>query len=88
MKALVKFSEAEGAYEVREVDVPKVGTCDVLVQMKATATTAICDTDISLLENRYKGKKPVPIPIIPGHEGVGIIADIGKEVKNIKSATG
>ncbi|TFG90351.1 MAG: L-threonine 3-dehydrogenase, partial [Candidatus Atribacteria bacterium] len=81
MKALVKFGEAEGAYEVKEVDVPKVGTCDVLVQMKATA---ICGTDISLLENRYKGKKPVPIPIIPGHEGVGIVADIGKEVKNFK----
>jgi len=81
MKALVKYSEEPGAYEVREVDVPKVGACDILVQMKATA---ICGTDISLLENRYKGKKPVPIPIIPGHEGVGIIADIGKEVKNFK----
>jgi len=81
MKALVKYSEESGAYEVREVDVPKIGAWDVLVQMKATA---ICGTDISLLENRYKGKKPVPIPIIPGHEGVGIIEDIGKEVKNFK----
>ena len=81
MKALVKYSEEPGAYEVREVDVPKVGACDILVQMKATA---ICGTDISLLDNRYKGKKPVPIPIIPGHEGVGIIADIGKEVQSFK----
>jgi threonine dehydrogenase-like Zn-dependent dehydrogenase len=81
MKALVKFGEAEGAYEVREVDIPKVGACDVLVKMKATA---ICGTDISLLDNKYKGKKPVPIPIIPGHEGVGIVADTGKEVKNFK----
>lgn len=81
MKALVKYSEESGAYKVREVDIPKIGACDVLIQMKATA---ICGTDISLLENRYKGKKPVPIPIIPGHEGVGVIADIGKEVKNVK----
>lgn len=81
MKALVKYSEKPNAYEVREVDIPKVGPCDVLVQMKATA---ICGTDISLLENKYKGKKPVPIPIIPGHEGVGVIAEIGKEVKNFK----
>ena len=80
MKALAEFSEAEGAYELGEVDVPKVGACDALVQMEATA---ICGTDISLLENRYKGKKAVPIPIIPGHEGVGIIKDIGKEVKKI-----
>jgi threonine dehydrogenase-like Zn-dependent dehydrogenase len=81
MKALVKYSEKEGAYEVREVSKPKVGNNDVLIQMKATA---ICGTDISLLENKYKGKKPIPIPIIPGHEGVGIITDIGKEVKNFQ----
>ena len=81
MKALVKCDEKAGSFEVREVDVPKIGACDVLVQMKATA---ICGTDISLLDNRYKGKKPVPIPIIPGHEGAGIIADIGKEVKYFK----
>ncbi|TFG90948.1 MAG: hypothetical protein E4G71_04535 [Candidatus Atribacteria bacterium] len=81
MKAWVKFGEAEGAYEIREVDVPKVGACDVLVQMKATA---ICGTDIQLLSGKYIGKKPVPIPIIPGHEGAGIITDIGKEVKYFK----
>jgi len=77
MKALVKYSEESGAYEVREVDVPKIGACDVLVQMKATA---VCGTDISILYNKYIGKKPVPIPMILGHEGAGIIADIGKEV--------
>jgi len=81
MKALVKYSAEANAYEVREIDEPKVGSNDVLVQIKATA---ICGTDISLLENKYKGKKPVPIPIIPGHEGVGIIAKIGKGVKDFK----
>ena len=77
MKALVKYNEKAGSFEVREVDVPKPGACDVLVQMKATA---ICGTDISILYNKYIGKKPVPIPMILGHEGAGIIADIGKEV--------
>ncbi|MBP8718079.1 MAG: alcohol dehydrogenase catalytic domain-containing protein [Candidatus Atribacteria bacterium] len=81
MKALVKFNAAANTYEVREVEVPKVGSGEVLVQMKASA---ICGTDISLLENKYIGKKPVPIPIIPGHEGVGIIADMGKEVQGFK----
>ncbi len=81
MKALVKYSAESNVYEVREVEVPKVGPGDVLVQIKATA---ICGTDISLLENKYKGRKSVPIPIIPGHEGVGIIADIGKGVKDLQ----
>jgi len=78
MKALVKYSEEAGAYKVMEVDAPKPGACDVLVQMKATA---ICGTDISLLKGKYVGRKPVPIPIIPGHEGAGIISDIGKKVR-------
>jgi len=81
MKALVKYSEEEGAYEVREVEVPKVGMQDVLIQMKATA---ICGTDISLLKGTYIGKKMVPIPIIPGHEGVGIITEIGNKVQEVK----
>jgi len=81
MKALVKYSEKLGDYEVREVDIPKLGTHDVLVQMKATA---ICGTDISMLKGSYVGRKPVPIPIIPGHEGAGIITDVGKEVQNFK----
>jgi len=77
MKAVVKYSEEPGAYEVREVDVPKLGANDVMVQIKATA---ICGTDISILYNKYIGKKPVPIPMILGHEGAGIISDIGEEV--------
>ena len=66
MKALVKYGEAEGAYELREIEVPKPGVGEVLIQMKATA---ICGTDIQLLSGKYIGRKPVPIPIISGHEG-------------------
>lgn len=81
MKALVKYSETEGAYELREIEVPKPGAGEVLIQMKATA---ICGTDIQLLSGKYIGKKPVPIPIIPGHEGTGIIEDVGKDVNCFK----
>ena len=77
MKAIVKYNEEAGSFEVREVDIPQPKKGEVLVQIKATA---ICGTDISILYNKYKGRKPVPIPIIPGHEGAGIITDIGKEV--------
>ncbi len=79
MKAIIKNAEEAGSLEVREVDAPKPRKNKVLVQIKATA---ICGTDISILYNKYKGWKPVPIPIILGHEGAGIVADIGKEVNS------
>ncbi|MBN2395551.1 MAG: alcohol dehydrogenase catalytic domain-containing protein [Candidatus Atribacteria bacterium] len=81
MKALVKYSEESGAYKVQDVEIPKIGPHDVLVKIK---TTAICGTDLSILYNKYIGRKPVPIPIIVGHEAAGIIADIGKEVRDLK----
>jgi threonine dehydrogenase-like Zn-dependent dehydrogenase len=37
-----------------------------------------------MLKGSYVGRKPVPIPIIPGHEGAGVIADVGREVKEIE----
>ncbi len=81
MKAFVKYGEAEGDYGIREMDIPNVGANDVLVKVK---TSAICGSDLSLLSNKYKGRTPVPIPIIPGHEGAGIVAEIGEEVKSVK----
>jgi threonine dehydrogenase-like Zn-dependent dehydrogenase len=79
MKAIIKNAEEAGSFEVREVDIPKPKKGEVLVQIKATA---ICGTDISILYNKYKGRKPVPIPIILGHEGAGIITDLGKDVNS------
>jgi len=80
MKALVKYNEESGSFEVREVDIPKPKKGEVLVQIKVTA---MCGTDMSILYNKYKGRTPIPIPIIPGHEGAGIIADLGKDVNSL-----
>lgn len=80
MKALVKYNEKAGSFEVREVDIPKPEKGEVLIQIKATA---MCGTDLSILYNKCKGRKPVPIPLIVGHEGAGVIADIGKDVKSL-----
>lgn len=37
MKALVKYNEKAGSFEVREVDIPKPEKGEVLIQIKATA---------------------------------------------------
>ena len=80
MKAILKTTAEAGSLEVREVQTPKPASGQVLVKMKATG---ICYTDISILNNKYKGRKPVPIPVVLGHEGAGIVAKAGRDVKNV-----
>jgi threonine dehydrogenase-like Zn-dependent dehydrogenase len=80
MKAIVKTDNKAGAYSVRDVPVPKPGAGEVLVQIKATG---LCYTDMSILNGDYKGRKPVPIPMIMGHEGAGVIAEVGEEVNSL-----
>ena len=81
MKAIVKTAIKAGAYSVDDVPAPKPGVGEVLVQIKATG---LCYTDMSILNGDYKGRKPVPIPMIMGHEGAGVIAEVGEEVSNLE----
>jgi threonine dehydrogenase-like Zn-dependent dehydrogenase len=78
MKAIVKYEEKPGAVKVMERPRPVPGAHDVLVAIKATG---ICYTDMSIIKGEYKGRKPVPIPVILGHEGSGTVAEIGAEVR-------
>jgi threonine dehydrogenase-like Zn-dependent dehydrogenase len=82
MKAIVKTDQAAGSFAVQDVPVPKPKPKEVLVQIKATG---LCYTDMSILNGQYKGRKPVPIPMIMGHEGAGVIAEVGKEVSTLKA---
>lgn len=80
MKAIVKTRQEAGAFEVKEVPTPKPGRGEILVQVKAAS---LCYTDVAILNNKYKGRKPVPIPIILGHEGAGIVSELGEGVENV-----
>jgi threonine dehydrogenase-like Zn-dependent dehydrogenase len=79
MKAIVKYDEKEGSVDLREMPEPVPGTNEVKVQIKATG---LCYSDVSIIQNKYVGRKPVPIPHILGHEGAGIITEIGNSVNN------
>ena len=81
MKAIVKAREEAGALEVRELPMPEPGPGEVLVKMGAAG---ICYSDVMILKNTYKGRVPVPIPMIMGHEGAGVVAGLGKGVENLK----
>ncbi|MFC2122287.1 alcohol dehydrogenase catalytic domain-containing protein [Bacteroidota bacterium] len=61
--------------EVVDLDMPKAG--EVLVKMVGTG---ICHTDLS----SALGHRPIPLPIVLGHEGAGIVAEVGAGVTNVK----
>jgi threonine dehydrogenase-like Zn-dependent dehydrogenase len=82
MKAIVKVREDAGAMEVKELPTPKPGPGEVLVKMKAAG---ICYSDVMILTNKYKGRVPVPIPLIMGHEGAGVVSEVGEGVEHVKA---
>lgn len=51
-----------------ELDPPRPD--EVLVRITATG---VCRTDIHIRDQEY----PIPFPVIPGHEGTGVVEQIG-----------
>ncbi len=60
--------------EVSRVPVPKVPRGWVLIRVRYVG---ICGTDLAMYRGYYPPRK---IPIIPGHEIVGVVEDVGAEV--------
>ena len=77
MKALVY--DGPGKIKLKDVPLPKIEkTTDVLVKI---LKTTICGTDLGILH----GKTPsVQLGTTLGHEGVGVIEEIGTSVRNFK----
>lgn len=76
MKAVV----FHGVGDVRLDDVaePKLqDPTDVIVRLTASA---ICGTDLHMIRGTLPGMKP---GTILGHEGVGVVEEVGKEVRNL-----
>ena len=81
MKAIVKTSAEPMAYAVKDVPAPKPGAGQALIRVKATG---LCYTDMSILKGEYKGRKPVPIPVVMGHEASGVVEALGAGVTTVK----
>ncbi len=80
MKALVKSKKEPGIW-MEDVANPTVGHNDVLIKIKKTA---ICGTDIHIYKWDEWAQKNVPTPLTIGHEFVGEVVEIGKEVNGFK----
>lgn len=78
MKAAV-VHEFGNPLQIDEVDVPEPGRGEVLVNIKASG---VCHTDLHAVEGDWPVKPK--LPLVPGHEGVGYVAAVGKDVKNVK----
>lgn len=80
MKALVKKESAPGIW-MQDVPVPEISDNDVLIKVKKSS---ICGTDVNIYKWGAWAQKNVPIGTTIGHEFMGIVSKIGKNVKGIK----
>jgi threonine 3-dehydrogenase len=80
MRAIVKPGPAPEA-ELREVEVPAVGSRDLLVKVKAAA---VCGTDIHIYEWTPYAQERVRPPMIFGHEFCGEVVEAGPGVTRLK----
>ena len=74
MKAALLESTARLA--LHDLPDPAPGPDEVIV---AVSLAGICGSDYSL----YHGKFGVPLPVVPGHEGMGIVSKVGADVSNL-----
>lgn len=81
MKALVKAKPAEGLW-LQDVPVPQVGINDVLIKI---LKTSICGTDVHIWNWNEWAQKTIPVPMTVGHEFVGVIESIGRNVHDYQT---
>ena len=77
--AVVNFSSEPHSVEIREVERPKCGDDDVILEVQAAS---VCGSDL----HQWEGKQswPVNYPVILGHEFGGVVVEIGKNVSKWK----
>ncbi|MFL6540334.1 MAG: L-threonine 3-dehydrogenase [Chthoniobacterales bacterium] len=78
MPAVVKAHRAEGL-ELQEVPVPEVGPNDVRIRVQRAS---ICGTDVHIYNWDAWAQKTIPVPLVIGHEFVGVIDQVGSAVKD------
>lgn len=77
MKALVK-KEARPGLWMEDVPRPAPGVNDVLIRIRKTA---ICGTDVHIYNWDRWSQQTIPVPMVIGHEFVGVIEEVGSDVE-------
>lgn len=79
MKALIKKQASVGLW-MEDAAIPTINDNEVLIK---TRKTSICGTDVHIYKWDAWSQRRVPVPLIIGHEFVGEISAIGKDVKGL-----
>lgn len=77
MKALAKLHAEPGIW-MTEAEKPEYGYNDLLIRIKKTA---ICGTDVHIFKWDEWSQKTIPVPMIVGHEYVGVVEAMGDGVR-------
>ncbi len=80
MPAVVKTRSAPGL-ELQEVPLPEVGPNDVRIRVQKAS---ICGTDVHIYNWDAWAQKTIPVPLVIGHEFVGVVDQVGSAVKEFK----
>lgn len=75
MKAAVLY-EPNTLLKIERVSLDEPQANEVLVKIMATG---VCHSDLHFM----KGEMPTPMPVVPGHEGAGIVEKIGPGVTSL-----
>jgi aryl-alcohol dehydrogenase len=77
MKVLASVTHKSGLLSIEEVELSAPKATEALVR---TIACGVCHTDAAALHSFI----PVTLPIILGHEGVGVVEDVGSDVTTLK----
>ncbi len=62
---------------VEEVEIDPPGPGEIMIEV---AAAGLCHSDLSTIENQ----RPRPLPIVIGHEGAGIVRQVGQGITDLK----
>jgi propanol-preferring alcohol dehydrogenase len=77
MRAMV-FDGKQPLLELREVEKPAPGADEVLIKIEACG---VCRTDLHVIDGDLKSPR---LPLVPGHEIVGRVEEIGAKVRGLQ----
>ncbi|MEN0073225.1 MAG: zinc-dependent alcohol dehydrogenase family protein [Paracraurococcus sp.] len=84
MQAAIMFEQGKprpyassNALVIEEVELEGPGPGEVLIEV---AAAGLCHSDLSAIE----GIRPRPLPVVIGHEGAGIVREVGEGITDLK----
>ncbi len=81
MKAAV-LHELKKPLAMEDVERPKPGENEVLIQIEACG---VCHSDLHIIDGDWKQFGGITkLPLIPGHEVAGLVAEVGSGVRDLK----